>query len=253
MATAIARTDRFQASSTVVSRESLIEEHLSLVKYLAGRVCSKLPSNVDIDDLIGAGVLGLIDAAEKFDPTRSILFRTYAERRIRGAILDHLRSLDWAPRSLRRRARELESAQGQLERERGRTVTATEVAEYLEMGLDELQTLTFEINSLQIASLHVAVESEDDRQSPRELLDRLADTSEASPFAHCAREEMRTLLAGAIERLPEKERLVVSLYYVEELTMKEIGSILGVNESRVSQLHTKAISRLRTSFIHLAA
>jgi RNA polymerase sigma factor for flagellar operon FliA len=121
------------------------------------------------------------------------------------------------------------------------------------MDLDELQSLTFEINSLQIASLHVAVDGEDDRHSSRELIDRLADTSEASPFAYCAREEMRTMLAAAVDRLPEKERLVISLYYVEELTMKEIGQILGVNESRVSQLHTKAVSRLRTAFVHLAA
>ena len=253
MATAMIRTEGHPQCGVTVNREALIEEHLPLVKYLAGRACSKLPSSIDVDDLIGAGVLGLMDAAEKFDPARGILFRTYAERRIRGAILDHLRSLDWAPRSLRRRARELEAAHGKLERERGRSVSESEIAEYLEIPLDELQSLTFEINSLQVASLHVPVDSDEDRQSSRELMDRLADTSEMNPFALCAREEMRHLLAAAIDKLPEKERLVISLYYVEELTMKEIGSILGVNESRVSQLHTKAISRLRTSFVHLAA
>jgi len=231
-------------------REQLIEEHYPLVTYLASRVSSKLPPNIDVDDLIGAGVLGLIDAADKFDPARGVRFRTYAERRVRGAILDHLRSLDWAPRSLRRKAREVEAAYGTLEREHGRSVSESEVAEFLQIDLSELQGLAFEISTVQVSSL-TASDNDDEYQGSRDILDMVADVSEASPFAECARAELRDRLALAIDKLRYKERLVVSFYYVEELTMKEIGTILGVNESRVSQLHTRAIQRLRSSLSSL--
>lgn len=246
MATAVLSNDVVFNLAAMASREALIEEHYPLVRYLAVRLGSKLPPSIEIDDLVSAGVLGLIDAAEKFDAGRGIRFRTYAERRIRGAILDHLRSLDWAPRSLRRRVRAFESAHSHLERDLGRAVTQDEVARYLEIGLDELQALVGEVNSLQVASLQSCLENDDEGQQSRELAERLADSSECSPYARYARSEVQDRLATAIDRLPEKERLVVSLYYVEELTMKEIGSVLGVNESRVSQLHTKAIGRLRS-------
>jgi RNA polymerase sigma factor for flagellar operon FliA len=252
MATAVVRFDTPIEAVGTLYRDQLIEEHYPLVTYLASRLSSKLPPSIDVDDLVGAGVLGLIDAADKFDPSRNVRFRTYAERRVRGAILDHLRSLDWAPRSLRRRAREIEAAYGTLEREHGRAVTETEVATYLDMELSELQDLAFEISTVQVSSLS-ATDSDDDFQNSRDLLEMVADASEASPFAECARSELRTRLAQAIDKLRYKERLVISFYYVEELTMKEIGSILGVNESRVSQLHTRAIQRLRTSLISLAA
>ncbi len=234
-----------------VNREILVEEHVPLVRFLAGRVSSKLPASIEVDDLIGAGTIGLIDAAEKFDPSRGIRFRTYAERRIRGAILDHLRSLDWAPRSLRRRARELQSAQATLQREHGRSVDEAEVAEFLEIGLHELQGLVNEINSVQVASLHVT--DENDGSSVNDPIQALPASPEYSPFAVYEREEARQQLAAAVESLPEKERLVVSLYYVDELTMKEIGSVLGVNESRVSQIHSKAVARLRNAMLDRAA
>ena len=248
MATAIAPLDAsiFMGSP---DRTALIEEHVSLVRYLAARVGAKLPPGVEVDDLVGAGMLGLIDAAEKFDPARGTRFRTYAERRIRGSILDHLRSLDWAPRSLRRRAREFDAAHDRLERDRGRSVDVAEVAEYLDVNIGELQTLVSDINSVQMASLQ-AFESEGDAG---DRLQSLPDSPEESPFAIYERRELRERLASAIDQLPEKERLVISLYYVEELTMKEIGSILGVNESRVSQIHSKAVGRLRASLVHLAA
>ncbi|HQR39503.1 MAG TPA: FliA/WhiG family RNA polymerase sigma factor [Blastocatellia bacterium] len=237
----------------LVSKQSLVEDHVSLVRYLATRLSAKLPPSIEVDDLVGAGMIGLIDAAEKFDPSRGIRFRTYAERRIRGAILDHLRSLDWAPRSLRRRARELESAHVQLERERGRAVDVTEVAEYLDIEVGELQTLLHEINATQMASLHNACDNDSDAAWFTDPIQSLPDSPELSPFAQYAREETRAQLAAAIDSLPEKERLVVSLYYVEELTMKEIGTVIGVNESRVSQIHSKAVSRLRSTMGHLAA
>jgi RNA polymerase sigma factor FliA len=252
MATAAIRFETTFEAVGPVLRDQLIEEHYPLVTYLASRLSAKLPPSIDIDDLVGAGVLGLIDAADKFDAGRGVRFRTYAERRIRGAILDHLRSLDWAPRSLRRRAREIEAAYGTLEREFGRAVTESEVASYLSIELSQLQELAFEISTVQVASLS-ATDTDDDFQSTRDLLELVADVSEASPFAECARAELRGRLASAIDKLRYKERLVISFYYVEELTMKEIGSILGVNESRVSQLHTRAIQRLRTSLISLAA
>ncbi len=234
-----------------INREILVEEHISLVRFLAGRVSSKLPSSIEVDDLIGAGTIGLIDAADKFDPSRGIRFRTYAERRIRGAILDHLRSLDWAPRSLRRRARELQSAQSMLQREHGRSVEDTEVAAFLEIGIEELHGLVNEINSVQVASLHVADDS--DGASAADPIQSLPASQEYSPFTMYEREEARQQLAEAVESLPEKERLVISLYYVDELTMKEIGSVLGVNESRVSQIHSKAVARLRNAMLDRAA
>jgi RNA polymerase sigma factor for flagellar operon FliA len=252
MATAAIRFETVFEASGPLYRDQLIEEHYPLVTYLASRLSSKLPPSIDVDDLVGAGVLGLIDAADKFDPARGVRFRTYAERRIRGAILDHLRSLDWAPRSLRRRAREIEGAYGTLEREHGRAVSESEVAAFLHMELAELQDLAFEISAVQVSSL-TAADADDEFQGSRDLLDLVADTSDAGPFAACVRSEVRARLAQAIDRLRYKERLVISFYYVEELTMKEIGSILGVNESRVSQLHTRAIQRLRASLGSLAA
>jgi RNA polymerase sigma factor for flagellar operon FliA len=232
-------------------RTALIEEHVSLVRYLAARVSAKLPPGIEVDDLVGAGMIGLIDAADKFDPSRGARFRTYAERRIRGSILDHLRSLDWAPRSLRRRARELDAAHDQLERDRGRAVDTSEVAAYLEIDLEELQSLVGELNSVQIASLQ-AFEADSD-SGGADRLESLPDAPDASPFAIFERRETRERLAAAVDQLPEKERLVISLYYVEELTMKEIGSVIGVNESRVSQIHSKAVGRLRSSLVNLAA
>jgi RNA polymerase sigma factor for flagellar operon FliA len=234
-----------------LNREALIEEHLSLVKYLASRFGSKLPPNVDVDDLVGAGTIGLIDAADKFNPDRNIRFRTYAERRIRGAILDHLRSLDWAPRSLRRRAREVESAQAKLQQSCGRPVDAAELAGFLQIDVAELQSLVNEINTMQVTSLHTYAEN--DSEGASGPIETLAAAADESPLSEYERVEKRDRLAAAIEALPEKERLVVSLYYVEELTMKEIGAVIGVNESRVSQIHSKAISRLRMALVCLAA
>lgn len=234
-------------------QRDLIEENMSLVKYLATRLSAKLPPNIEVDDLVGAGMLGLIDAAEKFDPSRGIRFRTYAERRIRGAILDHLRGLDWAPRSLRRRAREVEVAQASLERECGRSVEASEVAQFLDLNLEDLQSLMFELNAAQITSLQAATECDTDNTSSREMGRDLPDAPERSPYAVYAKRELRARVASAVQSLPEKEKLVISLYYVEELTMKEIGSVIGVNESRVSQIHSKAITRLRSALVSLAA
>jgi RNA polymerase sigma factor FliA len=227
-------------------RERLIEAHLPQVKFIAERMTAKLPPSVDRDDLIGAGVLGLLDAVEKFDPSRGVLFKTYAEMRVRGAMLDSLRELDWVPRSLRRRAREVEAAYNQIEQQQGRVAEGEEVAKLLGLSVNEFHDLLTELRGLTITGLE---REDDDESNPhaRQYADELGHT----PLANYEREEIRIHLTKAIDRLPERERQVVALYYIEELTMKEVGAVLGVTESRVSQLHTQAVLRLRSSLTAL--
>lgn len=220
------------------NREVLIESHLPQVKFIAERLATKLPPSVDIDDLIGAGMLGLLDAVEKYDSGKGVLFKTYAEMRVRGAMLDSLRDLDWAPRSMRRRAREVEAAYQEAERSRGRA-TEVEVAAVLKISVSEFQTLLGELRGLTITGLNTA-EEEDNQHAHQLTADR-----DQTPLALYERAEVQARLAGAVDQLPSREREVVALYYVEELTMKEIGNVLGVTESRVSQIHTQAVIRLR--------
>ena len=229
---------RLIAGYAAENREALIEAHLSQVKFIAERLAAKLPPSVDIDDLMGAGMLGLLDAVEKFDPAKGVLFKTYAEMRVRGAMLDSLRDLDWAPRSMRRRAREVEAAYAEAERSRG-TASDSDVAGILGISVKEFHTLLGEIRGLTITGFN---SSKEDENGPAELVP--ADAGQ-TPMALYERADIQTRLAGAVERLPTRERQVVSLYYVEELTMKEIGAVLGVTESRVSQIHTQAVIRLR--------
>jgi RNA polymerase sigma factor for flagellar operon FliA len=217
----------------------MLNDHFGLVRTIAARVGQKLPPCVEMDDLVGAGTLGLIDAVDRFDPSRGVQFRTYAERRIRGAMMDHLRTLDWAPRSLRRRARDVEAAQFEVETQLGRPASQDEIAEHLGLDLKDLLALLAEIRSAQVASLSSAVDGE--ATEPEVPL----TSHEPDPFECCLRRQYVDRLAAAIEQLTPRERLVMSLYYVEELTMKEIGVILGVNESRVSQIHSRTIGRLR--------
>src|SRR5882724_4353589 len=220
------------------NREALIEAHLPQVKFIAERLAAKLPPSVDVDDLIGAGMLGLLDAVEKFDPSRGVMFKTYAEMRVRGAMLDSLRDLDWAPRSMRRRAREVEAAYVEAERTRG-SASDSDVAAILGVSVREFHTLIGELRGLTITGFNAA---NDDESGPAELV--AADLTQ-TPLALYERADVQDRLAGAVDRLPNRERQVVSLYYVEELTMKEIGAVLGVTESRVSQIHTQAVIRLR--------
>jgi RNA polymerase sigma factor for flagellar operon FliA len=196
---------------------------------------------VDRDDLIGAGVLGLMDAVDKFDPARGVQFKTYAELRVRGAILDSLRSLDWAPRSMRHRGREVEAAYHQIEQERGRAAQEDEVATRLGLSAAEFSTLLNELRGLTLMGLE-ADDEDSEFQAPQ-----IPDDLERGPLALYERGESRSHLIAAIDRLPDRERQVVALYYLEELTMKEVGAVLGVTESRVSQLHTQAVLRLRAA------
>jgi len=219
-------------------REALIESHLPQVKFIADRLAAKLPPWVDLDDLIGAGMLGLLDAVDKYDPLKGVLFKTYAEMRVRGAMLDSLRDLDWAPRSLRRRAREVEAAYLRLEQSRG-YATEEDVAAVLGISIAEFQNLLGELRGLTITGLDLGDEDEEGQTK------YLPQDAAHSPLAMFERAEVREFMTAAVERLPQRERQVVALYYVEELTMKEIGATLGVTESRVSQIHTQAVLRLR--------
>ena len=224
------------------SREMLIESHLPKVKYIADRIAAKLPPSVEREDLYGAGVIGLIEAAERFDASRGIAFTTFAELRVRGAIFDSLRDLDWASRSARRRAKDVQEAFARIERERGRPATEEEVALELGVSLQKLHELLNELRSLTVTDLEAGADDEN-RQTP---LETLFDTA-ASPLEQYETGERRERLTLAIESRPERERQVIALYYIEELTMKEIGAVLGVTESRVSQMRTRAIVRLRAN------
>ena len=227
------------ATGVQEDRDRLIMTHLPKVKYIADRIAAKLPPSVERDDLYGAGVVGLIDAVERYDATRGVAFTTFAEMRVRGAILDNLRAFDWASRTTRRRTREVQAAYSRLEQQLGRSVTEAEVAVEMNIPITELRETLQDIHGLRIANLEDR--SEDTGLS---ISDMISDTG-ISPFDQLGNSEYRTLLARAIDKLPERERQVIALYYVEELTMKEIGEVLGVTESRVSQIRTQAIGRLR--------
>ena len=226
---------------THAQRDALIQETLPLIKHIAHRVAIRLPSNVEIRDLINAGVLGLMDAIEKFEPERNVKFKTYAEVRIRGAILDSLRDLDWAPRSLRKKSKDLERMYADLSQKLGRPATDEEVSEAMGENIEDFHALVDQLHGLTIGSFENLSDSEDSEN----YINYYPDDGSNDPYVKFESNELTRLLADAIEELPEKERLVLSLYYFEEFTMKEIGALLGVNESRVSQLHTKATLRLR--------
>ena len=226
-------------------REALILEHMSQIKYIAQRISTKLPSHVELNDLIGTGVLGLLDAIEKFNPHRGVKFKTYAELRIKGAILDSLRNLDWAPRSLRKKSKDLEKVCHDLEQRLGRPVTDKEICDEMEISLDEFYELVDQLKGLNLGSFQELAGHDEDK-SGDPLVTYVPDAPQMDPFFMFHKSEVKGILASAIDLLPKKERLVISLYYFDELTMKEIGKVLGVNESRVSQLHTKAMLRLRS-------
>ena len=225
-------------------RDRLILTYAPLVKFVAGRLGSGLPAHVDEGDLVSYGLLGLIGAIERFDPQREIKFETYAIARIKGAIIDELRALDWVPRSVRSRAREIERAMGELERRLHRAPTDEEIAAKLGIAVSDLEDSLMEISRSSIAALDElwTVSAGGDQIA---LIDTIEDTQGPEPQSALAQTEMREALGEAIARLPEREKLVVTLYYYEELTLREIGEVLGVTESRVSQLHTKAILRLK--------
>ena len=225
-------------------RDQLIMDYAPLIRFVAQRIAARLPSNIDIDDLISAGVIGLMDAIEKYDPSRDNKFKTYAEFRIRGAILDELRSQDWVPRSVRDKAKKIERAYAELEQRHGRAVSDEEVSESLGMDLDGYYGMVAKVKSVTLLSIdEISGPSSHDRKS---LLECLENSSAKNPFTALKSKGVRELLVKNISELPEKQKLVLSLYYYEDLNLKEIGKILEVTESRVSQLHTQAVTKLRT-------
>jgi RNA polymerase sigma factor for flagellar operon FliA len=231
----------YSGDRLAANREQLILEHLPIVRFIAQRIHARLPQHVLIEDLYSAGVVGLLDAVEKFDSSRENRFRTYAQFRIRGAILDSLRALDWGPRDLRQKGREIAQAIQVLTAKYGRSPSELEISQGLDMDLAAYQALLRELRGLRIGTLH----SERFVDSGEEQLVYLSGPPEGDPLFRYLTAEMREGLAAAILKLPDRERLVMTLYYYEESTMKEIGLILGVLESRVSQIHTSAVLHLR--------
>jgi RNA polymerase sigma factor FliA len=222
-------------------RERLILEHLPQVRLIARRIQERLPENISLEDLVSTGVIGLISAIDNFDPSHKVKLKTYAEYKIRGAILDSLRGLDWAPRQKRRQAKQIEAAIAVAEQRLQRTPTEEEIARVLEISIDEYHEWLVEIRGLNIASLEYA--GSDDS---KDLLHYLADEGDRLPSSLLERSELERLLAESIESIPPIERTVLSLYYREELTLREIAQVVNLHESRISQLKSQAILRLRS-------
>jgi|UniRef100_A0A7C5AMD9 RNA polymerase sigma factor for flagellar operon FliA len=229
-------------------QEQMVMQYAPLIKYIASRLALRLPSHISLDDLISSGIIGLIDAIHKFDPKKNINFKTYAEFRIKGAILDELRSLDWIPRSVRKKSHLLEKAYAALEKDLGRPADAEEVSQALGMELEEFYQLLDETKSISLVELEgVWKGGRSTSESPdSDLPEILLDENVRDPFLALHFSELQDVMVKAIDALPDKEKLLISLYYYEELTMKEIGQIMGYTESRISQLHTQAMIRLRS-------
>lgn len=224
-------------------KDDVIKEYAPLIKFIAQKIAVRLPSNIELDDLISAGVIGLMDAIEKYDSSRDNKFKTYAEFRIRGAILDELRAQDWVPRSIRDKAKLLDKTMVQLEADLGRTATDEEVAKCLNITIDEFHDLVNQVRPVSLLPIdHATTFSNTDKKS---IMDILEGSRTNSPFNQLNVKNIKEVVAVAIEELPERQRLVLSLYYYEDLNLKEIGQVLRVTESRVSQLHAQAVARLR--------
>ena len=226
-------------------KDKLILEYASVIKYIAQRIAIRLPPHISVDDLINAGVIGLIDAIEKFDPTRDNTFKTYAEFRVRGAMLDELRGLDWVPRSVRQKEHALDRAYEELERRLGRSANDEEVAAHLGIEINDLYSWLGQVRGVSLLSLETLGVRSTDGEAIN-LLDILPSEDTNGPVQALLANRVKAIIARAIEDLPYQEKVVTSLYYYEELTMKEIGKVLEITESRVSQIHTKAIFHLRT-------
>jgi len=237
--------EKYKSHCDSGARETLILEYAGLVKYVAGRLAISLPPNVQQDDLISYGIFGLIDAIEKFEPERNIKFETYAIARIRGAIWDGLRSMDWVPYSVRQKAKELEQTYAKLEHQFGRAATDEEICDALSITKQQFAQLLMETSFSSFLSLDEIWKFDKDGGNSVRVIETIQDENADDPVSMVMFEEQKRVLTDAIDKLPEREKIVIALYYYEGLTLKEIGKVLEVSESRVSQLHTKAILRLR--------
>jgi len=231
-------------------REQLVKQYAPLVKYVAGKVAIGMPHNVEFDDLVGFGVFGLFDAIEKYDPDKHVKFKTYAVTRIRGAIFDELRSIDWVPRSVRQKSKEIENTVQRLEASLGRAASDKEIADEMGIEVNELHKLMMKVSGTSVLSINEVYYTgeENDKVS---IGDSIESPKSLNPDMIVEKDEIKRVIVEAINELPEKEKKVLVLYYYEDLTLKEIGKVLEVTESRVSQLHTKAIMRLRTKLTSL--
>ncbi|HLY19347.1 MAG TPA: FliA/WhiG family RNA polymerase sigma factor [Bryobacteraceae bacterium] len=235
-------TARNKEAGALAARDQLVLENLSLVKAIAIRVHENLPVHVDLDDLVHAGVLGLFDAASKYNPDKQVIFQGYAKHRIKGAILDSLRQLDWASRDLRKRQKQLDSATHDLMARLGRTPTEQEIADKLGLGIERWRRVARELKNLGLISPS-ALRADPENSAPIEF----PAAPDSQPDRICARQQLRSALAGALKDLPKRYQKVVFLYYTNEMTMKEIGEVMGVNESRVSQIHKIALEKMAAS------
>jgi RNA polymerase sigma factor for flagellar operon FliA len=239
----------YKESGSKVAKDKLLVEYAPLVKFIAGRLAINLPSSVDRNDLTGAGILGLIKAVETFEPERGFKFETYAAHKVRGAILDELRALDWVPRSVRQKARELQKVFAKLENELGRLPYDDEVCEALHVSLKEYEDLLSDVAPATLISLEEAMPDRSSESKELRVIDTIEDPGSSNPLKELGFTEVKNILKEAIANLPEKEKLVVALYHYEELTLKEIGVVLDITESRVSQIHSKAILKLRSKLL----
>jgi RNA polymerase sigma factor FliA len=237
--------ESFKKTGEMAHRERLILHYSPLVKYVAGRVGVGLPPNIEQADLVSYGIFGLMDAIDKFDLERAIKFETYAISRIRGAIIDELRAIDWIPRSVRFKAREVEKAYASLEAQLHRTPSESEVAAEMGIGLDDLHQIFSQVSFVNVVALDELLSVGGEKGDKLSLVDTLEDHKAEDPVLAFESEETKYLLAKAINTLPEREKIVVTLYYYEGLTLAEIGQVLGVTESRICQMHTKAVLQLR--------
>jgi RNA polymerase sigma factor for flagellar operon FliA len=231
-------------------RDFFVKQYAPLVKYVAGKVAIGMPNNVEFDDLVGFGVFGLFDAIEKFDPDKHVKFKTYAVTRIRGAIFDELRTIDWVPRSVRQKTREVEETIRKLEASLGRAATDEEIAKSMRMNIKDFHNLMLKISGTSVLSLNEVWYSGEDNDK-MSIVESIESPSSLNPDSIVEKEEIKRIIVEAINELPEKEKKVLVLYYYEDLTLKEIGEVLEVTESRISQLHTKAILRLRAKLSHI--
>jgi RNA polymerase sigma factor FliA len=235
----------YKASGSTSARDQLILNYSPLVKYVAGRVGVGLPANIEQADLMSYGIFGLIDAIDKYDPAKNVKFETYAISRIRGAIIDELRAIDWVPRSVRFKAREVEKAYAALENRLKRPPSDTEIAGELGISIGDLNHIYTQLSNVSLIALDEISSTDGEKGDKVSLLETLEDTKTASPMDAFESEEMREILIEAVNRLPEREKKVVTFYYFAGLTLAEIGQVLGVTESRVCQIHTKAVLALR--------